>query len=86
MLENNDIIGVVGLYGEPGPSVLGKNQILAKHLSLTSNSFDLLGGEAGTVIADSAIFMGNQASGKTQLLNVSRENQKAANLIKITDM
>jgi hypothetical protein len=74
----------------------GRSQFWAKHLTLTSNSFDPMSGnkvEAGTVIGDSAIFMGNQAPGynpdstspNITLRNVSRLDQKAANLMTIDD-
>ncbi len=67
---------------------IGNNQIIAQHLSLTSNSFvSSDGADAGVVCGYSAIFVGNRANNpRSRLFNVTRSNRKAANLIKIVDM
>ena len=67
----------------------GANQWVTKHAVLTSNSFGLLREkeDAGTVLADSAVYMGNHAPGDIRLFNVSRSNAKAANLtVNIVDV
>lgn len=66
----------------------GENLVLAQQLAFTSNTFAMASGEnAGTVIANSAIFSGNQApDDKIKLFQASRRNQKASNLLTIVDL
>jgi hypothetical protein len=65
----------------------GQNQFITQHLSMMSNLFevgDIGEGEAvvvaATAIADSAVYVGNQANNEVRLRNVSRVKQEAANL------
>ncbi|MBI4276921.1 MAG: hypothetical protein HY660_00570 [Armatimonadetes bacterium] len=66
----------------------GGSQVLAHHVAVTSDAFEPpRGDDAGAVIADAATFVGNHALRPGVVLsNVSRVNQKAANLIAIRDL
>jgi len=71
----------------------GDNTLVMRHLAMTANDFDIENGDAGTVIADSSIYLGNHAplgnhaSNNIRLLNLSRSSEKAANLtINIVDI
>lgn len=59
----------------------GDNFLLMEHLALTSNSFDKhSGADAGTVVANAAIYVGNYAPDDIRLFNLSRTSERAANL------
>jgi len=60
----------------------GNNSVFVMdHLALTANSFDDDKADAGTVIANGAIYTSNYATNDIRLFNVARANQKAANLL-----
>lgn len=66
-----------------------KSHFAARHLALTSNTFDLLAEEevVGSATAASAIFVGNHAPNpKAKLFNVSLANEGAANLLFIKNL
>lgn len=64
----------------------GSSDFIFEQATLTSNTFDAPA-DAGVVVADGAIYVGNYATNDFRLFNVSRGNQKAANLfINIADM
>ena len=87
---------IVGVYGRSfiTNNVIdgGGNLLLAYHQSLNSNAFNLGGGReeldaTHKVIGDSVILIGNYAPRPDILWNVSRVNQKSANLtLAITDL
>ena len=57
-----------------------ENILLCFHANIESNTFETESKTAGTIIAYTSIYMGNRAAAKTSLLNITRENQQAANL------
>ena len=66
----------------------GNNVFVVEHLSLTSNSFELEGElDAGTVLANAAIHVGNFAPNDIRLFNLALGKEKVANLfIDIVDL
>ncbi len=60
----------------------GQSQIVGQRIFMNSNSFGTLRGIAGTAIADSIVYVGNQGAGAdTRFSNISRIDKGAANLL-----
>ena len=72
----------------------GGNTLVMRHVAMTANDFDIKHInpnieriDAGAVIADSSIYLGNHAPNDIRLFNLSRLTEKAANLtINIVDI
>lgn len=62
--------------------VQGNNQLVLEHTQLTSTAFEAVGGDAGFVMGNSSIYMGNRANDDIRLFNLTLKGrtERAANL------